>query len=80
MHSNGRMKAGFGLGALNDADEDDLDVYDGSLRTTAGRRVAYDFTDDDDSITMGSSHQSRRRASNVCQVHATQGYVADKHK
>jgi hypothetical protein len=23
--------AGFGLGALNDADEDDIDVYDGSF-------------------------------------------------
>lgn len=38
-------KAGFGLGALNDADEDDLDVYDGSS-ANARNRLAYDASDD----------------------------------
>lgn len=47
--------AGFGLGALNDADEDDLDVYDGgsnNIRT----RLAYDTIDhgEDDTITIGT--------------------------
>lgn len=46
--------AGFGLGALNDADEDDLDVYDGSLNGNR-RREAYDNLerDDDDTIIIG---------------------------
>lgn len=47
--------AGFGLGALNDADEDDLDVYEGG---SANRnRLAYDATDDHDGdrISVGGS-------------------------
>jgi hypothetical protein len=41
--------AGFGLGALNDADEDDLDVYEGiSTYDPSRSRMAYDRTDDDD--------------------------------
>lgn len=55
--------AGFGLGALNDADEDDLDVYDGSLNVRGGRRMAYDAEDDDDRITMGTSKSGRSRPS-----------------
>lgn len=53
--------AGFGLGALNDADEDDLDIYDGTLGSAGpkSRIVAYDAAEDDDQIAMGSS--SRRR-------------------
>lgn len=49
--------AGFGLGALNDADEDDLDVYDGG--PSSNRRLqAYDIVerDDDDTIQIGSRH------------------------
>ncbi|KAG6829060.1 hypothetical protein H0H92_005834 [Tricholoma furcatifolium] len=47
------ISAGFGLGALNDADEDDLDVYDGAT-TSIKRRVAYDIADreEDDTITI----------------------------
>ncbi|GLB41621.1 putative protein of unknown function (DUF1604) [Lyophyllum shimeji] len=49
-----RIAAGFGLGALNDADEDDLDVYDGGLASHR-RQVAYDTTDhgDEDVVTIG---------------------------
>ncbi|KAI5122486.1 hypothetical protein M0805_001395 [Coniferiporia weirii] len=62
------ISAGFGLGALNDADEDDIDVYDrGSDR--GNRRLAFD-EEEEDRTTMGfrnkrppkdrpSSHLSR---------------------
>ena len=56
--------AGFGLGALNDADEDDLDVYDAALGSERSKRIlAYDAADDDDQMIMGSSR--RRGADNV---------------
>jgi G patch domain-containing protein 1 len=47
--------AGFGLGALNDADEDDLDVYDGSFKQ-ARRHMAYDASerDEDDEVVIGT--------------------------
>ncbi|KAI0690482.1 hypothetical protein BC835DRAFT_1435011 [Cytidiella melzeri] len=57
-----RLAAGFGLGALNDADEDDLDVYDGTLQAQGGRRVAYDDDAEDDRIAMGSSRSTRSKA------------------
>ena len=50
--------AGFGLGALNDADEDDLDVYDLSHSARdGGRHQAYDTNEreDDDKIVIGRS-------------------------
>jgi G patch domain-containing protein 1 len=45
--------AGFGLGALNDADEDDLDVYDsGGMQKN---KMAYDIeSDSEDKILIGS--------------------------
>lgn len=61
--------AGFGLGALNDADEDDVDIYDGALRSQSSRRIAYDATDDDDNIMMGSSRHSKRGPVNVSYLH-----------
>lgn len=53
------ISAGFGLGALNDADEDDLDVYDSGFGKKAGSRTAYDIgSEDDDRIVIGgSSHR-----------------------
>ncbi|CAE6437542.1 unnamed protein product [Rhizoctonia solani] len=58
------ISAGFGLGALNDADEDDIDVYDGASisRTT---RMAYDEIDDND----GDGY-SRRRPLTISSQHA----------
>ncbi|KXN90681.1 G patch domain-containing protein 1 [Leucoagaricus sp. SymC.cos] len=47
-----RISAGFGLGALNDADEDDLDVYDADFKTTRNRQ-AYDAQHADDIFTLG---------------------------
>ncbi|CAE6512733.1 unnamed protein product [Rhizoctonia solani] len=60
------ISAGFGLGALNDADEDDIDVYDGGLASRA-TRMAYDETDDNDAdghshrrpLTLSSQHANR---------------------
>ena len=44
---------GFGLGALNDAEDDDLDVYDHSHRQSR-RHLAYDHHDgDDDTVIIG---------------------------
>ncbi|KAG7094176.1 hypothetical protein E1B28_007785 [Marasmius oreades] len=59
------ISAGFGLGALNDADEDDLDVYDtGSSHRT---RLAYDAidADGDDRITIGAKGDLSRCPLNI---------------
>jgi hypothetical protein len=57
--------AGFGLGALNDADEDDLDVYDGGFGGKGGRRLAYDAgEDEDDRITLGPSKRANENKPN----------------
>lgn len=45
--------AGFGLGALNDADEDDLDVYDRGDDLGARRRMAFDAEEVEETITIG---------------------------
>ncbi|KAF9565923.1 DUF1604-domain-containing protein [Agrocybe pediades] len=53
-NSGPKLAGGFGLGALNDADEDDLDVYD-SNPTSSRNRVAYDIAagEDDDTVVIG---------------------------
>ncbi|KAF8628699.1 hypothetical protein AX17_005922 [Amanita inopinata Kibby_2008] len=54
-----RISAGFGLGALNEAEEDDIDVYD-SGHDLAKSRIAYDMSErDGDTITIG---QARKQA------------------
>jgi G patch domain-containing protein 1 len=51
--------AGFGLGALNDAEDDDIDVYDGNLNK--GRtRVAYDAFDHGDEVSSTVRRRSER--------------------
>ncbi|KAG6902569.1 hypothetical protein C0995_014958 [Termitomyces sp. Mi166 len=59
-----RISAGFGLGALNDADEDDLDVYDGGTISNR-RREAYDIIEHekDDTITIGGKTDRQAKAS-----------------
>ncbi|KAG6816148.1 hypothetical protein H0H87_008325 [Tephrocybe sp. NHM501043] len=59
-----RLAAGFGLGALNDADEDDLDVYDGGIGNNR-LREAYDITrhEQDDSITISGSRDRNNKVS-----------------
>ncbi|EGN96891.1 hypothetical protein SERLA73DRAFT_111665, partial [Serpula lacrymans var. lacrymans S7.3] len=63
VEGDSRLAAGFGLGALNDADEDDLDIYDGKV-VRGGSRTAYDASDvhDDDHITSGTRHAGRKGA------------------
>lgn len=58
--------AGFGLGALNDADEDDLDVYDSGVGSSARNRVAFDATlgEDNHHISVGPSG-TRKAAAQV---------------
>ena len=44
---------GFGLGALNDADDDDVDVYDNGLPKES-RRMAFETGDEDhETIVLG---------------------------
>lgn len=53
------LSAGFGLGALNEAEDDDIDVYDhGASREH--RQMAYDAGENEDSdrITLGSNKPS----------------------
>ncbi|KDN43252.1 hypothetical protein RSAG8_06219, partial [Rhizoctonia solani AG-8 WAC10335] len=60
------ISSGFGLGALNDADEDDIDVYDGGPISRSAR-MAYDEIDDNDAdghshqrpLTLSSQHTNR---------------------
>ncbi|KAF9038570.1 hypothetical protein BJ165DRAFT_1531650 [Panaeolus papilionaceus] len=55
-----KIAGGFGLGALNDADEDDLDVYDGEQASR--NRHAYDhIAGDDDEIMIGRQADARKR-------------------
>jgi len=57
---------------LNDADEDDLDVYDGGL-TSSRRREAYDTTerDDEDTVTIGGRSERGKKPPVVSQVPRT---------
>ncbi|GBE86697.1 G patch domain-containing protein [Sparassis crispa] len=71
------LAAGFGLGALNDADEDDLDVYEGGRGRHGRTRMAYDaaHVDDDSHIIMGSSSaRSRGQQSKVTTVASVQTF------
>ncbi|KAJ7065371.1 hypothetical protein C8F01DRAFT_1125396 [Mycena amicta] len=54
--SGPKLAGGFGLGALNDADEDDLDVYDSGNKTQNRNHTAYDIIDreEEDKISIGS--------------------------
>jgi G patch domain-containing protein 1 len=59
---------------LNDADEDDLDVYEGTLGATGSKRVlAYDAADDEDQIAMGSSR--KRGSDTVCYLITSSQYI-----
>ncbi|KAF8517942.1 hypothetical protein BU17DRAFT_49261 [Hysterangium stoloniferum] len=55
------LLAGFGLGALNEAEDDDIDVYDG-MRSREHRRMAYDVgeTEDDEHIALGKSKANHK--------------------
>ncbi|KAF9466188.1 hypothetical protein BDZ94DRAFT_1252313 [Collybia nuda] len=68
-----KLAAGFGLGALNDADEDDLDVYDGGPNNNR-RREAYDNVEraDDENIVIGDnsgrSQKSQQRPASFTSI------------
>lgn len=49
--SGPNISAGFGLGALNDAEEDDIDIYDGGGAKTH-RHMAYDAQEDENDVHM----------------------------
>ena len=53
-------EAGFGLGALNDADEDDLDVYESGFPSSKNR-VAYEDVDPEDLHTIIGNRKARTR-------------------
>lgn len=63
------ISSGFGLGALNEADEDDLDVYEAAGATSGRNRMAYDIAhgDDEDRIHVGGSKPKRPAASTSSQ-------------
>ena len=66
-----RVLAGFGLGALNEADDDDLDVYDSSLpaeRTYMPYDAADRETDENISLSgsKGRTPQVQARSVSSC--------------
>ena len=52
--------AGFGLGALNDAEEDDLDVYDAGPSQRVSNRLAYDIDGSEMLAPDGRNHDRNR--------------------
>ncbi|KAJ7860476.1 hypothetical protein B0H14DRAFT_3863818 [Mycena olivaceomarginata] len=62
--SGPKLAAGFGLGALNDADDDDVDVYDGGFAQNRNR-TAYDIIDreEDEKVSIGGKADPRSRSS-----------------
>ncbi|KAJ7089863.1 hypothetical protein B0H15DRAFT_839551 [Mycena belliarum] len=66
LASGPKLAAGFGLGALNDADEDDLDVYDGGLAQNRNR-TAYDIIDreEEEKISIGGKVDRSRDKSDT---------------
>ncbi|KAJ7708879.1 hypothetical protein B0H17DRAFT_1031153 [Mycena rosella] len=67
-----KLAAGFGLGALNDADEDDLDVYDGGFAQSRNR-TAYDIIDreEDEKISIGGRADGSRNRSDTKPTYST---------
>ncbi|KIJ65418.1 hypothetical protein HYDPIDRAFT_27428 [Hydnomerulius pinastri MD-312] len=68
-----QLAGGFGLGALNDADEDDLDVYDHS--TSHGRsRHAFDASDmhDDEHVVIGNRRHGHEASRTTAQARSSQ--------
>ncbi|KAH9479298.1 G patch domain-containing protein 1 [Psilocybe cubensis] len=63
-----KLAGGFGLGALNDADEDDLDVYDTSNHNSR-RQLAYDHAEgeDDDTVIIGHRSEKQKRPAEATQ-------------
>ncbi|KAG8959751.1 hypothetical protein FRC03_007527 [Tulasnella sp. 419] len=57
------ISAGFGLGALNDADEDDIDVYESGLSKAPRRHLAYDADSDEERpFTLGNQSARSKKS------------------
>ncbi|KZT00580.1 uncharacterized protein LAESUDRAFT_764494 [Laetiporus sulphureus 93-53] len=71
-----RIATGFGLGALNEADEDDLDVYDSGIARHRHSHLAFDAADEDNGrpVTMGGS--SARQSTHAHENRVTTGVFA----
>ncbi|KAF8990675.1 hypothetical protein BDQ17DRAFT_1371641 [Cyathus striatus] len=65
--SSRQISAGFGLGALNDADEDDLDIYEGDITGSGRNRIAYDTTEsgENEKITIGRADEKKSQSKAV---------------
>lgn len=80
--------AGFGLGALNDADEDDLDVYDSGTSKQTRTKMAYDAdeAENDNLLSIGSSrarssgrtHDAVGSNCDICQVIANESFSQEE--
>ncbi|EPQ56137.1 hypothetical protein GLOTRDRAFT_120771 [Gloeophyllum trabeum ATCC 11539] len=65
-----RLSAGFGLGALNEAEDDDIDVYDTDMRS--GRsHMAFDIVDEDEG-RPSASRSSRQATAGKARSQTTQ--------
>ena len=62
IQHNYAMTAGFGLGALNEADEDDVDVYE-SGPASGSRRLAFEAGDEEDDARKQSTVDTREVSS-----------------
>ncbi|KAH0836806.1 hypothetical protein J3R83DRAFT_8571 [Lanmaoa asiatica] len=68
-----RLAGGFGLGALNDADEDDLDVYDHTMGHGRSRH-AFDASDmhDEERVVIGGRGTKSSSTTGTWRVHVLQ--------
>ncbi|KAG6850675.1 hypothetical protein H0H93_010403 [Arthromyces matolae] len=74
-----QISAGFGLGALNDADDDDVDVYEGAASSSNRRRVAYDIADheQDDPIAVQRRKDKQVKGSDKTASASSVAYFRD---
>ncbi|EIW75240.1 hypothetical protein CONPUDRAFT_147355 [Coniophora puteana RWD-64-598 SS2] len=71
QRESSNIAGGFGLGALNDADEDDFDVYDAAA-AHRGSRTAYDASDAHDEERINISGRSSGHGSQSAAPPSTQ--------
>lgn len=64
------ISSGFGLGALNEADEDDIDVYESGYNSGKAR-VAFDLTEHDDDTNTITLSQKQPKVEKQASRHPT---------
>ncbi|KAI9458144.1 hypothetical protein BJY52DRAFT_437826 [Lactarius psammicola] len=69
-----RLAAGFGLGALNEAEDDDVDVYDSASRADR-TYMPYDSTRDADEGASSNQDRSRHKAATTTQQRFSNGII-----